>query len=306
VTAAIDNRRARREAIPSESSSGESTKSKVGQDDATSKVYLFSGYHCVKMSLDPLHDLFRIHPKTAEIFSCDIRTANFEKEIGGIGSPLFQIKKQHVLIFYYFLEHTSGLDRDQFWTLADAVLKHRDEKAALPLLKAANLKVDKNILKAAQTLAKNAAINAQTLAKNATSNALGSNTKTGKSSKLTREEALWRDANNYASSVSDSSFLSMVDTALVDECLRDEAIQAKEAAYAYLRTRVESLVDETGRKIFKIQREDCDKQIQREITSEEDKELRGLRSEFVYKVLNSSQEHCRSYVYYSLGKWPIL
>ena len=44
-------------------------------------------------------------------------------------------------------------------------------------------------------------------------------------------------------------------------------------AYAYLKKLIESLVDGIGPQIFLYQKAECDKQEQREVASEEDKEL---------------------------------
>jgi hypothetical protein len=121
-----------------------------------------------------------------------------------------------------------------------------------------------------------------------------------KGSKPTREEAMWRDANKFASSVSDSDFLSRLNTTPVDECFRDATVEAEETAHAYFRKQIESLVDGIGQQIFSIQKAECDKQMLREITSGEDKELGTLRSDFVHQVEDSSRERSQSYVPHSL------
>ncbi|KAF8488922.1 hypothetical protein F5888DRAFT_1622603, partial [Russula emetica] len=74
------------------------------------------------------------------------------------------------------------------------------------------------------------------------------------------------------------------------------AVEAEETAYAYLRNLIESLVDDIGKQIFSIQKEECDRQILRDVTSGEDKELGILRSEFVHLIEDSTRERCRSYV----------
>jgi methionyl-tRNA synthetase len=124
---------------------------------------------------------------------------------------------------------------------------------------------------------------------------------TSKSSKQTKEEALWREALNFASSVSDSRFLLQLNTAPVDECLHDATVEAQETVYAYLRKLIESLVDGIGQQIFSIQKAECDAQIQREVTSGENKELEILRSDFVLQVEASSRKRSRSYVHHNLG-----
>ena len=114
---------------------------------------------------------------------------------------------------------------------------------------------------------------------------------------------MWREANNFATSMSDSRFLSH-NTSPVDECLRDAVVEAEETAYTHLRKRVESLVDDIGQQFFAIQEAELDKQMLRELTSAEDKELGILRSEFVRQVENMSRERSRSYVHRSLGNGP--
>jgi hypothetical protein len=118
-----------------------------------------------------------------------------------------------------------------------------------------------------------------------------------KSSKPTKEEEMWRDANNFASSVSDSRFLSQFKATPVDECLRDAITEAEETAYNYLRKQIESLVDAIGQNIFTTQEAECDKQIQRVVSSDEDKELGILRSEFVHQIEDLTRERSRSYVH---------
>ena len=219
-----------------------------------------------------------------------IRAANLDK---GIKGSDFQVKKERILVLYRLLENTKGLTRNQTRTLADAVLIHRDKLAVLGVLKDSK-KEDKgstgsSYLNAAKGLVKST---------------LG----IGKSNfSLTREEALWREANNFVSTISDSRFLSHrdLDTTPVEEYLRDAMVDAEETAHTYLRKLIESLVDGIGQQFFTIQKAECDKQIVREITSEEDKELGILRSEFVHRVEDLSRERSRSYVTCSLRLCPI-
>lgn len=125
-------------------------------------------------------------------------------------------------------------------------------------------------------------------------------TSLGIGSKPTREEAMWREANKFATSVSDSRFLSELNAVPVHECLRDAAAEAKETAFACLRNQVESLVDGIGQQIFTIQKAECEKQIQREVASGEEKELRVLRFEFIHQIEDLTQDRSRSYVHSSL------
>jgi hypothetical protein len=234
--------------------------------------------------LDPLHNLFRIYPKTEQKFRNIIRAANLEK---GIKASEFQLKKERILILKYLLEKVDGLDRDQVRNLADAVLTRRDLQSVLGILKISG-KEDKG-----STSTSGGYVNA---AKERIKITFGM----AKGSKQTREEAMWREANKAAASVSDSRFLLQLQAAPVNEYLRDATVEAEETAYAYLKDRTESLVDGIGKQIFSIQKEECDRQILRDVTSGEDKELGNLRSEFVRLIEDSTREHCRSYVHNSL------
>jgi hypothetical protein len=232
--------------------------------------------------LDTLHHLFRISPKTEQKFRTIIRAANLEK---GIKASEFQIKKERILVLKYLLENTNGLDRNQIRNLADAVLIRRDLQSVLGLLKIAG-KEDKGNTSGGYV--------------NAAKERLKITFGMAKGSKPTMEEAMWREANNFAASVSDSRFLSQLHAAPVNECLHDVTVETEETAYAYLRNLIESLVDGIGRQIFSIQKEECDRQILRDVTSGEDKELGILRSEFVHHIEDSTRERCRSYVHNSL------
>jgi hypothetical protein len=65
-------------------------------------------------------------------------------------------------------------------------------------------------------------------------------------------------------------------------------------------------VDGIAQEIFSIQKEECDKQLQEEITSGEDKELGIIRSNFVHQVEDLSRKRSRLYVHHSLGQWHII
>ena len=255
-------------------------------DDATRKTHPFFMCLCADTAFivdPPLHDLFRIYPKTEQTFRVIIRAANLDK---GIKGPEFQFKKERILIFYYLLENTDGLNRAQIRTLADAVLKHRDKQAVLGLLKVARKK-DKG----------SSSFGYINLATGFVRSTFGIT----RSSKPSKEEAMWRDANNFASSVPDWRFLQQLSSAPVDEYLHDATADTEETAYVYLRKLIKSLVDGIGQQIFSIQKAECDKQIERETTSEQDKELGILRSELVHQVEDLSRERSRSYVHHSLG-----
>ena len=254
--------------------------------------------------VDPLHDFFRIVPKLEQNFRDNIRAASLEN---GIKNPEFRSKKERILILRYLLEDTSCLDGGQIRTLAEAILDRKDKQAVLALLKLTRSE-DKGSTSDERgstsdgfrvfNTVKDLSVYAKTKVTE-TTNAIGSLIRTGKNSNLTREEALWRDAHNYASSVSDSSFLQLITTP-IDECLRDAIVDAEETAYTCLRKLIESLVDGIGPQFLTIQKAEDDKQIKRAITSEEEKELGILRSKFVHRVEDLSREHSRSYVHYNL------
>ena len=197
----------------------------------------------------------------------------------------FQFKKGRILVLYHLLENINGLDSSQVRTLADAVLIHRNNQAILGLLKVAE-KDDKGSTSGGYFNA----------AKERVKNSLG----IGKGSKSTREETMWREANNFATSVSDTRFLSELNTARVHECLRGAVAEVEETAFACLRNQVDSLVDGIGQQIFTTQKAECEKQIQREVTSGEEKELGVLRSGFVHQIEDLTRDRSRSYVHISL------
>jgi hypothetical protein len=82
--------------------------------------------------------------------------------------------------------------------------------------------------------------------------------------------------------------------------LRDATVEAEKNAYARLRELID-IVDGIGKEILLIQKAECDKHIQREMASGEEKELGVLRSDFVHQVEDSSRKRSRSYVSHSAG-----
>ena len=243
----------------------------------------------------------------------NIRAAGLEK---GIKDPEFHHKKKRILILRHLLENTSGLDEGQIRTMAEAVLDRKSKQVVLALLKFTRNK-DKGSISDERSSSSdgfrvfNTVMDLKEYAKTKATeaaNAFGSLVRTSKNPNgpnLTREEALWRDANYYASSVSDSCFFSQLVTTPIDECLHDATVEAEETAYTCLRKLIESLVDGIGQQFITIQKAECDKQIKRAITSEEDKELGALRANFVHGIEDLSRERSRSYVYYNL-RWLVL
>ena len=232
----------------------------------------------------PLQDLFRIYPKAEKIFRDIIRAANLEN---GIKGTEFQFKKERILILDHLLTNVNGLDRDQTQTLADAVLIRPDKHTVIRLLKGA-AKGDKSGAGGLFGLATAATKYVTSIGRH----------------KISKEEALWRDAHNPVS-ISDNDFLQRLKTASLDECLRDPAVKTEEAAYSCLRTQVDSLVAGFGQQILSMQKGECDRQIQREITSEEERELGSLRAEFVSQIESLTRQRSKSYVLYTLEEGRI-
>ena len=243
--------------------------------------------------LDPLQDVFHIYPKAEQTFRGNVRAA-LEK---GIRASEFQFKKERILILHYLLTNISTLDSDQIKSLADAVLIRRDRRAILDLLKS-SVKGDRSgtsgsLLNSAKERLKNSF----GMGDEGSSSSWRIVSWSSKSTKLTKEDTLWRGANNFASSVSDSDFLTRLKTAVLDECLRDATTEAEETAHACLTTMVESLVSGIGQQILSMQKGECDKQIQREVGSAEERGLGILRSDFVRQIEDLTRQRSRSYVH---------
>ncbi len=223
-------------------------------------------------SIGTLQDLFSIYPKAASTFRGFIRAANLDKGIKGTD---FQFKKERTLILHYLLENHEGLNAHQTRSLGDAVLVDRDKQKALGLLKS--------------------------FAKGGKGDWFSA---WGNKKVLSKEEAMWRTANNYAASISDSRFLSRVKKVPVGDFLHDAAVECEKTAYDCLTTQLDSLVSGISRQILSIQKEECDKQVQREVKNEEEKELKVSRAKFVQQIEKSCRRHSRSYVTYS--SWDVV
>jgi len=164
--------------------------------------------------------------------------------------------------------------------LADAVLVQGDKRTVLELLRDFGKGADKGGNSGSYWKA----------AKKRVRNVVGF----GDSSELSKEEAMLHDAHKSVSAVSDSRFLEELTVVTVDECLRDFIVEVKESACACLTTLIESLVTAIGSQIFSSQQAECERQVQREINSVGDRELRALRSDFVRRIEDLSREHSRS------------
>jgi hypothetical protein len=178
----------------------------------------------------------------------------------GIDEGDFQSKKERMLILLYLLRIYKGLNAIQIRSLCNDVLFVGDEKKTLGLLKSFAAEGNTNV--------------------------------------ALSEEALQGDARTYAASISDLRFLSYVKTIPTTNFLYDAAVECEESAYDCLTTQLEFLVHEIYSQILSIQREERNKQAQREIKIEEEreKELKDSRAKFVRRVEELCRESSRSYV----------
>jgi hypothetical protein len=212
-----------------------------------------------------LQQLFSIYPKAEATFRGFISAANFNKGIKGTD---FQSKKERMLILYYFLESYKGLKENQSQSLVDAVLDGKDKQKVLDLLKSFT-KDEKSSR---------------------------SSVKWDRRSSKPQEETMWIKAHNYATTVSDSLFLSQAKTLPVgdSQLSHDIAVECEEAAYNYLKTQLDYLTSGISQQILSIQKDECDAQVQREVKSEEEKELKLSRAEFVRQIEELCRERSRS------------
>jgi hypothetical protein len=185
----------------------------------------------------------------------------------GIKGTDFHLKKERLLILLYLLKNYPNLTSRQTHSLRDAVLNNMDNQNALKLLKSFS-KGEK--AKWYSVFWK------------------------GRDVVLTKEEAMWRNANDYASSLSYSRFLSYVMTFLATNYLHGAAVKSEEAAYTCLRTHLDSQVAAISQEIISIQKEECNKQVRCEVENEEQEQLKDSRIEFVRKVEYLCRERSRS------------
>ena len=191
-----------------------------------------------------------------------------------LGSSLkaseFQFKKKRIM-FLHLLNQDSqdakGLSTELTRSVADAVLGQQDERSALAALETIG-KDDKSIFSWLPSLFR---------------------TSRGK-------EGLWESASRRALLVSDSQFLSELKTVSADHYLHEATIDVEGTAYALLKKQVDSLVSGISRQILLTQKKECDKQVHREVDTEEAREVRTLWSKFVHKVKDVSALRSTSYV----------
>ncbi|KAI9462918.1 hypothetical protein BJY52DRAFT_1221931 [Lactarius psammicola] len=230
----------------------------------------------------PLQDVFIIYPKAASTFQSSILAANLNK---GIRGNDFQYRKARMLILLYLLKNYPDLNVQQTRSLCDAILVNYDRKKALKLLKSFAKGEKGNWL--TDTVADTVAVFWK-----------------GKEAVVSKEEAMWKDANNYATSISDANFLSYVRTIPDANHLHDAAVECERAAYDCLTTQLDSLVSVISHQILSIQIEECNKQVQREVKNEEEKDSRSPGSNVSASYIDNfatKKEHHFSQDSYSIS-----
>ena len=185
----------------------------------------------------------------------------------GITGTDFHFKKERLLILLYLLKNYPNLTIGQTRSLRDAVLDNKDIKNALKLLKSFS---NEDKPKWYTVLWR------------------------GRDVVLTKEEAMWKRANDYASALSYSRFLSYVMTFPATSHLHDAAVKSEKAAYACLRTHLNSQVPAISQKILSIQKEESNKKVRCEVENEGQEELKASRITFVRKVEDLCRERSRS------------
>jgi hypothetical protein len=222
-----------------------------------------------------LQDIFSLYPKAASSFRSSIRAENLDKGIKGTD---YQSKKERILILYYLFGNYKGLNTEQTQSLGDAVLLSKDKQKVVELL-----------------------ISFSTEDKGGWFSVISE----GKRGPFSKEEAMWRNALKYASSISDVRFLLYLKTIPATDFLHNAAVECEGAAYRCLTTQLDSLVSGISQQILSIQKDGCDTQIQREVKSEEEKELKVSRTEFVRKIEDCCRERSRSCVIYSSHQYKV-
>ena len=254
----------RREGFSYESSSTAPVNS-IDSGEAAGKPDYPTSRVILTRSEGMLQDLFSIYPKAASTFRSSIRAANLDQ---GIKRASFQSKKEWILILHYLFENYKGLNAEQTRSLGDAVFVRKDKQKTLLLLESFSKEKSRSFF----------------------SVILG-----GERATPSKEEVMWRNAHNYASSVSDVRFLSYLKSIPTTSFMHDAAIQCEGSAYNCLTMQLESMVSGICEKILSIHKEECAKQMQRG-KHEKETELETSRSEFVQNIADSCREYSRSYV----------
>ncbi|KAH9039441.1 hypothetical protein EDB83DRAFT_1717346 [Lactarius deliciosus] len=204
-----------------------------------------------------LRNLFRLYPRMEHTCLGNIRETDFGECLKG---SEFQFKKKRMMFFRLLdsdLQNAKSLSADLTRSVADAVLSQQDENTTLAILDTFE-KDDKGNLSQLRGLFR-----------------------------FSREEGLWENAKTRASSVSDSQFLSELQTIPIDDYLRDAAVDVEDTAYALFTERVEALVSRIDQELV-AQTLECYEQIQREVDIEEARAVHDLWSKFFQQVKDLS------------------
>ena len=217
-------------------------------------------------SIGTIFDVFSSYPEAESIFLDTIHAANFDNGISGKGTD-FHFRKERLLISLHLLKSYPNLTMQQTTMLCEAVLNNKDNRKALGFLRRfeKGKKPDWRVV-----------------------------IWKGKETRLPKEEAMWRDANAYAMSLSDSRFLSYVKTFPTTNFLHDAAVKCEEAAYACLKTQLDSLVSAIKQNILLVQKEMWGKELRYGVDREVEEELEESRVEFVRKIEELWRERSKS------------
>jgi hypothetical protein len=214
-------------------------------------------------SVGTIDVLFSVHPKAKSTFLDAISEANMEN---GIKGPEFYSKKERLLILLHLLEKYPNLNRKQTVALRDAVLNSKDNQQAMKLLKS-------------WEKGKTSWIPVWWR---------------GEKIVLPNEAAMWREANEYATSLSDSSFLTYLQTFPAADFFHDAAIDCEKAAYTCLKRSSIPWYLKLVRRSFQSRKKRGIQQVTCEVKKDEEKELKASRIEFVRKIEELGRERSKS------------
>jgi hypothetical protein len=181
--------------------------------------------------------------------------------------PTLSSKRSGSWSYTTLLKNYKGLNAKQIRSLGDAVLVSGDKQKTLGILK---------------------------------SFSKGKGLKITPLNEESREEAMWRDSHDYATSISDRSFLSYLNTILATNFLHATAAECEKSAYDCFTTQIDSLVSEISAQIHSIHREEGIKQMQC-VKNAEERELETSRATFVQNIADFCRERSRSYAAHSSG-----
>ena len=257
-----DDRSLRRERFFPESSSADQANTRDDSNDEESKI--IHPDSCLPRDgltyfVDYLRDLFLVFPRLEQTLSGHLRGADLESCLKASG---FQFKKKR-FVFLQLLnsgpqntkdpQHAKNLRADLTRrSVGDAVL---DEEGFLKTLQIFR-KDDKAIVSRIP----------------------------GSYKSLSGEGGLWEGAKQRANSISDSQFHLGLKNIPIGHYLHDAAIDVEKTAYDLLTKQVDTSVSFICQQIVLAQKQKRERQVQREVGSEEAREAQILWSKFVRQV----------------------